>query len=135
MATTGRQPAAGTGSRSGCRGQDGPGPCQRRRQRVHPMTAPPRQRKGTPPRRPRPATEPRAAEILLAGAHGGAGTSTLAMLLAPAWDMGAIRTPARGRLRACGRPVVLAARSTVAAAGQATAAVTSLAASGVPVAV
>src|SRR5271165_5766026 len=57
--------------------------------------------------------------IVLAGAHGGAGTSALAALLAPAWDMGVISGPAAGGLRPGGRPVVLAARNTVAAAGRA----------------
>jgi hypothetical protein len=57
------------------------------------------------------------------------------VLLAPAWDMGAIGASAGSRLRPGGRPVVLAARSTAGAAGQAAAAVRSLAASGVPVAV
>jgi len=102
---------------------------------VHPMTAPARYRWGAPPQRPWLATEPLPAEIVVAGAHGGAGTSTLAMLLAPAWDVGAIRTQGSSRLRPGRRPVVLAARSTVAAAGRAVGAVTSLAASGVPVAV
>jgi hypothetical protein len=102
---------------------------------VHPMTAPPRQHRSTPPRRPWPAAQPRAVELVLAGAHGGAGTSTLAALLAPAWNMGAIGPPAVSRLRACGWPVVLAARSTVASAGRAATVVTALAAAGVPVAV
>ena len=73
--------------------------------------------------------------IVLAGAHGGAGTSTLAALLAPAWDMGAISGPAAGGLRPGGRPVVLAARNTVAAAGRAVAAVSALAMAGTWVAV
>jgi hypothetical protein len=79
--------------------------------------------------------EPLPAEIVIAGAHGGAGTSTLAMLLVPAWDMGAIGAPGSRRLRPGRRAVVLAARGTVTAAGRATAAVTSLTAAGVPVAV
>ena len=62
--------------------------------------------------------------VVLAGAHGGAGTSTLAALLAPAWDMGVISGPAAGGLQSGGRPVVLAARNTVAAAGRAVSAVT-----------
>jgi hypothetical protein len=32
-----------------------------------------------------PAAEP---EVVVVGAHGGAGTTTIAMLLRPAWDMG-----------------------------------------------
>ena len=56
--------------------------------------------------------------IVLAGAHGGAGTSTLAALLAPAWDMGTVGGTARaGGLRPGRRPVVLAVRNTVPAAG------------------
>jgi hypothetical protein len=99
------------------------------------MTAPPRHRRSTPSQRPWPTAEPRPAEIVLAGAHGGAGTSTLAVLLAPAWDMGVIRASAGGGLRPGGRPVVLAARNTVAAAGWAATAVTAVTAVGVPVAV
>jgi hypothetical protein len=57
----------------------------------------------------------------VAGAHGGAGTSTLAVLLAPAWDMGAIGAPGGGGLRPGGRPVVLVTRNTVATAVSATA--------------
>jgi hypothetical protein len=95
---------------------------------VHPMTAPPRHG-GAPP------GHPPIAEIVVAGAHGGAGTSTLAALLAPAWDMGVILPSApAGGLRPGGRPVVLAARGTVAAAGQAVTAVTAITATGLPVA-
>ena len=67
-------------------------------------------------------------EIVVIGAHGGAGVTTLASLLRPAWDMGVVRRPARDRpvLRAWGRPVVLVSRNTVAAAGQATAAVNAI---------
>jgi len=102
---------------------------------VYPMTAPPRPRRSMPPQRPWPEAGARPAEIVLAGAHGGAGTSTLAVLLAPAWDMGAIRASVGGGLRPGGRPVVLAARNTVTAAGRATAAVTAVTAAGVPVVV
>ena len=96
---------------------------------MHPMTAPPRP--GPPPR---PSAEPRLADIVLAGAHGGAGTSTLAALLAPAWDMGAVGALASS-LRPGGRPLVLVARNTVAASGRAITATTAAAAAGVPVAV
>jgi hypothetical protein len=73
---------------------------------------------------------------VVAGAHGGAGTSTLAALLAPAWDMGVITAAApAGGLQPGGRPVVLVARGTVAAAGQAVSAVTAVARTGLPVAV
>jgi hypothetical protein len=98
---------------------------------VHPMTAPPRHRRSMPAR---PSADPRLADIVLAGAHGGAGTSTLAALLAPAWDMGAVGMLA-GSLRPGGPPLVLVARSTVAAAGRAITAITTAAAAGVPVAV
>ena len=95
---------------------------------MHPMTARPRPG-GAPPRRPP------IAEIVVAGAHGGAGTSTLAALLAPAWDMGVIQPAApAGGLRPGGWPVVLAVRGTVAAAGHAVTAVTAITATGLPVA-
>jgi hypothetical protein len=62
------------------------------------------------------------------GAHGGAGVTTLAILLRPAWDMGTVTRPSRDRppLRSEGRPVVLVSRNTVAAAGRATAAVNAI---------
>ena len=106
----------------------GAAPGRRGRLRVHPMTARPRPGGASPGRPPLP-------QIVVAGAHGGAGTSTLAALLAPAWDMGVIQpgAPAAG-LRPGGRPVVLAARSTVAAAGRAVTAVTAVTATGLPVA-
>jgi hypothetical protein len=99
---------------------------------VYPITDWPRLRRGEPPRQAgrRPPDG-----IVLAGAHGGAGTSTLAALLAPAWDMGVISGPAPGGLRPGGRPVVLAARNTVAAAGRAVAAVSVIAGAGIWVAV
>ncbi len=97
---------------------------------MRPMTAPPRPGGRVPPRRP-PLPE-----IVVAGAHGGAGTSTLAALLAPAWDMGVIQAAApAGGLRSGGRPVVLVARNTVAAAGRAVIAVTAVNGTGLPVAV
>jgi hypothetical protein len=71
----------------------------------------------------------------VAGAHGGAGTSTLAVLLAPAWDMGAIGAPGGGGLRPGGRPVVLVTRNTVAGAGRDAAAITAVSAAAVPVTV
>lgn len=98
---------------------------------MHPMTAPPRHRQGMPPR---PSADPSLGEIVLAGAHGGAGTSTLAELLAPAWDMGAAWALA-GPLRPGGRPLVLVARNTVSAAGRAVAATTAAVTASVPVTV
>jgi MinD-like ATPase involved in chromosome partitioning or flagellar assembly len=89
----------------------------------------PRQAAGPPPR-------PLHAEIVVVGAHGGAGVSTLAALLRPAWDMGVVRGPRPGRpLRPGGRPVVLVARNTVAAAGGAVAATKVITRQGTQVAV
>ncbi|GAA4238134.1 hypothetical protein GCM10022254_52820 [Actinomadura meridiana] len=68
-------------------------------------------------------------DVVVVGAHGGAGTSTLAALLPAAWDMGSIRPllqVGRAPLRAMSRPVVLAARNTVVAARDATAAIGAL---------
>jgi hypothetical protein len=99
---------------------------------VYPTTDWPRHRRSGPPR---PAGRRPPDGIALAGAHGGAGTSTLAALLAPAWDMGVISGPASGGLLPGGRPVVLAARNTVAAAGRAVAATNVIARAGSCVAV
>jgi hypothetical protein len=76
-------------------------------------------------------------EAVLVGAHGGAGVTTLAALLRPAWDMGVVRRPGpdHGPLRPAGRPVLLVTRNTVTAAGRAVAASRLLAEQGVPVAV
>jgi len=99
---------------------------------VYPTTDRPRHRRSEPPR---PARRRPPDGIIVAGAHGGAGTSALAELLAPAWDMGAISGAAPGGQWPAGRPVVLAARNTVAAAGRAITAVSALARAGTPVAV
>jgi hypothetical protein len=64
-------------------------------------------------------------ELVVAGAHGGAGATTFAILLQPAWDIGVVRPP-RGwypALSSGGRPLVLVSRNTVKAARQAIAAV------------
>ena len=76
-------------------------------------------------------------EIVVVGAHGGAGTTTLAVLLQPAWDMGTVRCPARGRpvVQARGRPITLVTRNTAAAAARATAAVNAISWQGESVAV
>lgn len=68
-----------------------------------------------------PAARDGAVPVLVAGAHGGAGATTLAALLSPAWDLGTVPEPGarRGRLRAGGRPVVLVTRGTVPASGRA----------------
>jgi len=101
---------------------------------VHPVTARPGQRPGRLPVRPGHAPP---GEIVVVGAHGGAGVTTLTGLLRPAWDMGTVRKPGPGRgpLRPAGRPVLLVTRNTVAAAGQAVAAARLLAEQRVPVAV
>jgi hypothetical protein len=99
---------------------------------VSPVTAAARQRPGAPPPHRAP---PR--EVVLVGAHGGAGVTTLAGLLRPAWDLGVVRQPGpdRGPLRPAGRPVLLVARNTVAAAGRAVTAARLLDEQGVPVTV
>jgi hypothetical protein len=64
-------------------------------------------------------------EIVVVGAHGGAGATTLAILLRPSWDIGAVRRPAPGRpaIRPTwGRPLVLVSRNTAVAAARAIAA-------------
>jgi hypothetical protein len=103
---------------------------------VYPATAASRPHPGMPRRAAGPSRRPLLAEIVVVGAHGGAGVSTLAALLGPAWDMGVVRGPRLGgALRPGGRPVVLAARNTVAAAGQAVAAATAITRQGTQVAV
>ncbi|RAY14979.1 hypothetical protein DPM19_09510 [Actinomadura craniellae] len=67
-------------------------------------------------------------ELVMVGAHGGAGTSTLSALLY-GWDLGSIGNsiePGRPPVRAHGRPLVVVCRNTVPAARYATAAVTAL---------
>jgi hypothetical protein len=75
-------------------------------------------------------------EIVVAGAHGGAGTTTLAILLQPAWDMGAVRLPATGGpLRTGGRPLVIVAGCTVTRSARAAATLNALSSHGGRVAV
>ncbi|HZR54813.1 MAG TPA: hypothetical protein VFB06_35600 [Streptosporangiaceae bacterium] len=65
---------------------------------------------------PEPCTAPERAvplrrDLIIWGAHGGAGTSTLATLLRPARDMGALRTEADYRYpapRTADAPVLVA---------------------------
>ena len=91
--------------------------------------------------RSRPATvsrrngSSRAGEVVVAGAHGGAGATTLAVWLQPAWDAGVIRRPRRDGpvFSTGGLPLVLAVRNTVASAGRATGAVNALSSQGVRV--
>lgn len=101
---------------------------------MYPMTAGPGPRPGAPPARP--GHEP-PGEVVVAGAHGGAGVTTLAGMLRPAWDAGTVRRPGPGRgpLRPAGRPLVLVTRNTVTAASRAVIAVRLLGEQGVPVAV
>ncbi|MEU5992816.1 hypothetical protein ABZ806_27935 [Spirillospora sp. NPDC047418] len=69
-------------------------------------------------------------DVVVAGAHGGAGTSTLAALLPALWDLGSIGPLLefdRPPLQARGRPVVLAVRNTAVAAKDATTAIGALA--------
>jgi hypothetical protein len=76
---------------------------------------------GDPDMAPRP--------LLVVGAHGGAGTTTLAALMHQALDMGTVSGPSKpghSPLRAEGRPVVVVARNTVPAAWHATRAVTAI---------
>jgi hypothetical protein len=94
------------------------------------MTATPRQRPGPPSPHHAPSRE-----VVLLGAHGGAGVTTLAGLLRPAWDLGVVARPGLGPLWNTGRPVLLVTRNTVAAAGQAVAATGLLGEQGVRVAV
>ena len=101
---------------------------------MYQMTADPRSRQAGPAPLPRLAPS---GGVVLVGAHGGAGVTTLAGLLRPAWDLGVARRPGPGQrpLRPAGRPVVLVARSTAAAAARAVTATGLLAAQGVQVAV
>jgi hypothetical protein len=72
-------------------------------------------------------------DLLIWGAHGGAGTSTLATLLQPARDMGALHTEADYRYpvpNPDANPVLVACRCTTWSAIKASAAVTALTRSG-----
>ena len=99
---------------------------------MYPRTAGSRQR---PDGAPRPPWHPPTGEVVLVGAHGGAGVTTLTGLLRPAWDMGVVSGPGRGPLRPAGRPVLLVARNTVGAAGRAVASTRLLGEQGVRVSV
>ena len=73
------------------------------------------------------------AELVVWGAHGGAGVTTLATWLQPAWDMGPGRPATHPRFpatAAAGRPLILACRSTVWSARAATTAVAAVAKAG-----
>ena len=94
------------------------------------MTRPP-QRAGSAPGTVRPrdwAPRPgwRRPELVVWGAHGGAGATTLATWLQPAWDMGAMHpgpNPPYPAKVAQGRPLLVACRCSASSARQATAAV------------
>jgi hypothetical protein len=91
---------------------------------------------------PNPATAPahgwQRRELVIWGAHGGAGTTTLAVWLQPAWDMGAMRPepdPPYPADVAHGRALVVTCRNTAWSARQATKALTTVARQGGQVAV
>jgi hypothetical protein len=97
-------------------------------------------------RHPAEAPDPAAApnherqrrELVIWGAHGGAGTSTLAVWLQPAWDMGAMRpepNPPYPAAVAYGRAPLVACRNTAWSARQATKALATVARQGGQVAV
>jgi hypothetical protein len=72
---------------------------------------------------------PEAGELVLWGAHGGAGTTTLTALLQPAWDMGSMPAhldPRYPAIDAGGRPLLIACRCTTWEATLATAAVNAI---------
>lgn len=69
---------------------------------------------------------PQRGDLVVWGAHGGAGTTTLAIWLTPAWDMFSMRPASDQRyLRAiaAGRPLLVVCRNTAWSASRATAAV------------
>jgi hypothetical protein len=89
-----------------------------------------------PPRLPRERWQDR--ELVIWGAHGGAGTTTLATWLQPAWDMGAMRAepdPLHPAMVARSRALVVTCRSTAWSSAQATKAVATVARRGGLVAV
>ena len=77
-------------------------------------------------------------ELVIWGAHGGAGTTTLATWLRPAWDMGAMRPepdPPYPAAVAHGRPLLVTCRNTASSARLATHAVAAVTRQGGHVAV
>lgn len=78
------------------------------------------------------------ADLVVWGAHGGAGTTTLATWLRPAWDMGHARPAERPRYAAriaAGRPLIIACRPTAWSARAATSAIAAVTKAGAKVAV
>jgi hypothetical protein len=68
-------------------------------------------------------------EVVVVGAHGGAGCTTIAALLKPSWDLGSLAhryQPSTPPVLTKGRPLVLVCRNTVPATRAATTAVTVL---------
>jgi hypothetical protein len=89
------------------------------------------------PGRPR-SRDRQHAELVLWGAHGGAGTTTLAAWLQPAWDMGSMGPSLHPRFPAAmasGRPLIVACRATAWSARAAITAVAVVARAGGRVAV
>ena len=87
---------------------------------------------------PVPGDRPPRRELVIWGAHGGAGTTTLAIWLQPAWDTGAMRPepdPPCPATVAHGRALVVACRNTAWSARQATRALVVVARHGGQVAV
>jgi len=86
-----------------------------------------------PNRAPAPDHGRQRRELVIWGAHGGAATTTLAVWLQPAWDMGAMRPepePPDPAAVAHGRALVVACRNTAWSARQATKALTTVARQG-----
>ncbi|MEU8309847.1 hypothetical protein AB0C84_40380 [Actinomadura sp. NPDC048955] len=103
------------------------------------LPGPPHSPPAPPPERPGPLYRPPADELVLLGAHGGAGVSTVVALLEnhKVWDFGALprqhlRT-GRTVMGLAGRPLILLARGNVPSAALATAATRTLLHSGYPV--
>ncbi|QBI56345.1 hypothetical protein [Streptomonospora litoralis] len=75
-----------------------------------------------------------AKEMVLLGCHGGAGTTTLRILLKTPWELGAYSVD-RSEIATFGRPLVLVTRDNAAAAARAADVVNNVAARGVGIAV
>lgn len=78
------------------------------------------------------------ARLVVWGAHGGAGTTTLAIWLQPAWDLGPAQPPGHPRYPAAvasSRPLIITCRTTAWSARAATTAVAAVARAGGRVAV
>ena len=99
------------------------------------MTVPPPPSPGQDPAR---STRTKPVELVIWGAHGGAGTSTLAAWLQPAWDAGSMRpgpNPQYPAQLARDRVLLVACRNTAWCAAQATKAVAAVTRQGGEVAV